>query len=396
MFFSGLLPLFLLAHFGHHVVGAMLNPLMPMIRNDLGLNYTQAGLVISAFSITGGISNLPAGWLADRFGTRLMVLISVSGVALAGFLVGLSNSYITLIILLVLVALLGGGYHPSSASAISTFIPMDRRGRALGLHLIGGTASFWLVPLLAAPIAVAWGWRGSYMTLTVPIIILGIALYLLLGRQTKVKNQPEPSTQQTLPETSQIQWRILLPFLVLTIGTGMITQSIAAYYSLFAVDHLKTPEATAAALMAITPAVGAFAAPTAGYIADRFGTVPVLIIVSLIAAPLLYTLNFVTGVPSFIAVLLFTGTVNMMRVPASEAYFVSNIPLHRRSTILGIYFFAGAELAGVMTPLVGRFIDTVGFSYVFTGAAVAQTVIAVVCSFFLWRSRVSKVKIGSD
>ncbi len=360
-----------------------------MIRSDLSLNYTQAGIVISAFSITGGISNLPAGWLADRLGTRLMVLISVSGVALAGFLVGLSNSYITLIILLVLVALLGGGYHPASASAISNFIPLDRRGRALGLHLIGGTASFWLVPLLAAPIALAWGWRGSYMTLTVPIVVLGIVLYFLMGRRTRVVDKSEPSTQQTLPETSQIQWRVLLPFLVLTVGTGMITQSISAYYSLFAVDQLKASPATAAALMAITPAVGAFAAPLAGYISDRFGTVPVLVLSSLIASPLLYTLNFVTGIPSFIAILLFTGFVNMMRVPASEAYFVSNIPVNRRSTILGIYFFAGAELAGVMTPLVGRFIDTVGFGHVFTGAAIAQTIVAVVCSFFLWRSRVS-------
>ena len=46
-FMTGLLPLFLVAHFGHHVVGAMLNPFMPMIRDELSLNYTQAGVAYS-------------------------------------------------------------------------------------------------------------------------------------------------------------------------------------------------------------------------------------------------------------------------------------------------------------------------------------------------------------
>ncbi len=231
----------------------------------------------------------------------------------------------------------------ASAQRFSTFIPPDRRGRALGLHLIGGTASFWVVPLLAAPIAVAWGWRGSYITLTIPVVILGIVLYYLLGRRARVADKPEVSSQKASSEPTDIQWRVLLPFLVLTVGTAMITQSVAAYYSLFAVDHLKVAPATAAALMAITPAVGAFVAPFAGYVADRFGTVSVLILASFLAAPLLYALNLVSNVFSFAIVLFFTGIINMLRVPASEAYFISNIPQHRRSTILGIYFFAGAK-----------------------------------------------------
>lgn len=131
-YFSGLLPLFVLAHFGHHVVGAMLRPLMPMIRSDFGLSYTQSGWLISAFAMTNGISQLPAGWLADRFGTRFMVLVSVAGVAIAGSLIGFSNSFTVLIVLLVVAAFLGGGYHPSSGAAIASSVPGEYRGRALG------------------------------------------------------------------------------------------------------------------------------------------------------------------------------------------------------------------------------------------------------------------------
>ena len=194
-----MLPLFLLAHFGHHIVGAMLRPLMPMIRTDLSLNYTQVGVVMSAFAITAGISQLPAGWLADRFGVRIMVIAGISGVALAGLLIGLSQGYWMLIICLVVAALLGGGYHPASAAAISSSVAPERRGRALGFHLVGGSSTFWLIPLIAAPIAAVWGWRSAYITLAIPAIILGIVLYILLGKRMRTEESKKQARETDIP-----------------------------------------------------------------------------------------------------------------------------------------------------------------------------------------------------
>lgn len=126
----------------------MLSPLMPMIRTDLGLNYTQVGVVLSAFAITGGISQLLGGWLADRFGPQVVVAIGVSGVAIAGLLIGLSESYTVLIVFLLLAAILGGGYHPASVTAISASVPPERPGSNIGtppnrqhLQLLGGAAT---------------------------------------------------------------------------------------------------------------------------------------------------------------------------------------------------------------------------------------------------------------
>jgi MFS family permease len=385
-YFSGLLPLFIIAHFGHHVTGAMLNPLMPMIRSELGLNYTQAGVVISAFSITSGIAQLPAGWLADRFGARLMVVLSVSGVATAGLFVGLSHTYEALIAFLVLAALMGGGYHPSSAAAISSFVPAERRGRALGLHLIGGSSAFWVVPLLAAPIAAEWTWRGPYISLTIPVIVLGVALYYLMGRQARVTPVAvQPAAQAAASPMSGIKWAALVPFLVMSVATGTLTQSVAAYYSLYLVDHFGMTAPLAALLMAIMPAVGAFAAPLGGYLSDRFGSVPVLTVASLLAGPLLYVVGNVPAVPYFAAMLLVMGVVNMTRMPASESYIAGNVPVRRRATVLGIYFFAGSEVSGILTPFMGRLIDTRGFGTVFTVASSSLAVIALLCAVFLWR-----------
>lgn len=387
-YLSGLLPLFCLAHFGHHVVGAMLRPLMPMIRSDFGLSYTQSGLLMSAFSLTSGISQLPAGWLADRFGSRLMVLVSVSGVALVGLLIGISHSYIALVVFLVLAAILGGGYHPASIAAISLSVPSEYRGRAFGFHFIGGSSAFWIVPLLAAPIAVAWGWRGSYLTLTIPTIILGVLLYIIIRRrrQTQASESPVAGNESTTTP-AHIRWRQLAPFVIMSVAIGTIVQSVSAYLSLYAVDNLGVAEAVAAMLMSIAPAVSLLAAPVGGYLSDRFGSVPVLLVISFCVIPLVYLLGRAPSVAILTTLLVATGIVSSARMPTSESYIAGKTPPRRRATLFGIYFFASTEVSGLLTPVMGNLIDRFGFPSSFAMASMAMAVVAVVCSIFLWKNR---------
>ena len=137
-FSLGIVPLFMLAHFSHHLIAALLQPLSPFIRDDFNLDYTQVGWVVSAFTIAYGISQLPAGWLADRIGTRTLITIGISGVAVGGLLVGLSPTYTIMVVFLVLLGIMGGGYHPAASPIISASVEEKNRGRALGLHQIGG------------------------------------------------------------------------------------------------------------------------------------------------------------------------------------------------------------------------------------------------------------------
>jgi len=61
VFYSKILPFLVLAHFGHHLLVALLVPLLPYIRDDFVLDYSQAGWLVSAFTLSYGISQLPAG-----------------------------------------------------------------------------------------------------------------------------------------------------------------------------------------------------------------------------------------------------------------------------------------------------------------------------------------------
>ena len=118
----GLLPCFVVAHFVHHLLTALPIPLLPLIRSDYSLDYTLSGWVVSAFNLAYGMGQLPAGWLADRIGPRIIITVGICGVALAGLFVGLSQSFGMLLFFLALMGFLGGGYHPASPPLIAASV----------------------------------------------------------------------------------------------------------------------------------------------------------------------------------------------------------------------------------------------------------------------------------
>lgn len=389
-YLSGGLPLFLLAHFGHHGVGAMLNPLTPMIRNSLNLSYTQIGFMRTAFGLTAGLSQLPAGLIADRLGVRIMVLLGVTGVAIAGFFLGFTQSFAWLLGFLILSSIMGAGYHPASVAAISTSVKEEYRGRALGFHLVGGSSAFWVFPLIAAPIAGKWGWQAPFLAMSIPMAILGIVLYFVIGKRAGVNTstQQEGENDVEVPEEKgSIQWGNIIPFLIISVVTGTMVQSVSAYLSLYATDVLNVSEVFAARIMSITPAMGLFAAPIGGYLADRFGSMRIILIVAFLSVPLIYLMGNAPNVGVLITLMVVMGLVMNTRMPTSESYLASNTPANRRATVMGIYYFSGTGVSAPLSPVIGNLIERIGFPRTFSYVSAATGLIALVCSLFLWKYR---------
>ena len=388
-FLWGLLPLFVLAHFAHHLLPGMLTPLLPFIRDDLALDYTQAGWIISAFTIAYGVSQLPAGWLADHIGPRIVLTIGISGVALAGILVGISPTYFMVMAFLVLLGLLGGGYHPSSAPLVSAAVEPKNQGSALGIHQIGGSAGFFLTPLITAAIASALGWRGSFIAVAIPIFIIGVVVYVLLGRFGYVKKtqQRVSTTPVGVSPIAGGSSRRLTAVIILGIAVQTFVWSVISFIPLFIVDRFNVSKEAAAAFLTIVYAGGLWAGPLGGYLSDRFGRVPVVAGVSVIAGIVIYLLNVAPFGWVMSLVLIVVGTSYFLSLPVFESYIIKHTSEHNRSTVLGVYYTGSRGGPGAMAPALGYLADHFGFytGFTLTGAAMFAT--AIVCSVLLWGSR---------
>jgi MFS family permease len=381
--------LFLLAHLSHHLVTALPVPLLPFIRDEFALNYTQASLVTAAFGIVYGASQLPAGWLADRIGPRtLITLMGIIGVAVTGFLVGLSQTYLMLIICLMLMGILGGSYHPAATAMITTLLKPENWGRALGFHMVGGGLSYFLIPLIAAGLAAVWGWRGAFIALTIPTIAFGVLLHVLLGRQAPIK-KVEPKTAGSAAETpfGKNRFRRLISILIMSAFTQAVALSTVSLLPLYLVDHFSVSREVAAASISLVYSAGLWAGPVGGYLSDHWSRITMILIPCLATGPVIYLLNQAPYGIGIGAVLVFIGTTIYVNTTAAQAYIVDNTPERTRSTMLGIYFFGTMEGHGVLTPVIGYLFDRVGFYLSFTIVGAAVLAVSFICTGLFWSSR---------
>ncbi len=374
----------MLAHFSHHIVSSLLTPLLPFIRDSFSLSYTRAGILVSAFTLAYGIAQLPGGWLSDRLGPHRLIIIGISGVALCGLLVGLSTSYIMLIIFFILMGILGGGYHPSASPLVSSAVEEKVRGRALGIHQIGGTGSYFLSPLIAVAIGRAIGWRGSFITISVPTLAYGLLFFILLKRWGYTETQKRKDSRKTTDSYGDDEPTGNLVFvMIIAVCVQIFVFSSLSFIPLYVVDHFNGSEEAAAALLSVAHSAGIWAGPLAGTLSDRMGKIPIILFTGILSGPLIYLLNYVSLGVGITAVLLLLGMMQYMSMPVTEAYFISHSPKRGRSTVLGAYYFASRGGPGLLAPVMGYLIDRYSFStaYLFTGAVMGF--IGVACTVII-------------
>ena len=114
----------------------------PFMQKDLHLSDVQMGLVFSAFTFAYAVFEIPAGWLADRFGPRLMMARVVLWWSLMTVVTGLVGGFISLLCVQFLFGMGEAGVFPGLSRAFSRWLPESWRGNAFGLAimtaLIGG------------------------------------------------------------------------------------------------------------------------------------------------------------------------------------------------------------------------------------------------------------------
>ena len=387
-FILGSLPWFIMAHFAHHLLTALPQPLLPAIRSEFHLNYTQASLVTTVFALAGGAAQLPSGWFADRFSPFLLIGIGTLGVAAGGILVGLSQTYVMLLVCLLLMGLMTGGYHPAATPLILASVKPEQRGKALGLHLIGGNSSFALAPLAAGPILALWGWRASFLCMAIPTAVFGLIFYVYLTRRSGRGHVEAARSRIASDKPPQPGYkRRLTAYLTQMVLAGGAGMTVNAFLSLYMVDRLGASNAKAAMFMSLVFIPGFFAPFIGGYISDRIGATKVVIATSLISGLVIFGINTFSMGLGFYAMLFIMGTNLAIRMPVTEVFIMSQTPAKHRSTIYGVYYFTMQYTGAIFAPIMGGLIQRYSFHTMFTFSAIAVTGISLVTSAFIWDAK---------
>ncbi len=108
------------------------------IREDLNISKAGMGWVMMAFFLAYALGQVPAGWLSQRYGPRLMMTLYMLGLALFGACIAFSQDIVTLFISRLLLGLSQAGAYPTAALLVKRWIPDKDRGFASSVVAFGG------------------------------------------------------------------------------------------------------------------------------------------------------------------------------------------------------------------------------------------------------------------
>jgi len=166
------------------------------------------------------------------------------------------------------------------------------------------------------------------------------------------------------------------------VALQVVSSAFSSYLPLFLADAHGVDPALAGMLGGLAIGTGVFGAPIGGALSDRIGRKPVILASLVGTGPLIYLVAVLGYGPALFGVMALYGVLMSMRMAPMESLIADVVPLNRRATVLGIYYFLAQETAGVATPLVGRLIDAIGPSSTFVLLAAVATLVTLLILLF--------------
>ncbi|MFK3974755.1 MFS transporter [Pseudomonas sp. NPDC087358] len=174
-----MLSLLLIATIINYVDRVNISIAAPFMAKDLGLDKVQMGLIFSAFAWTYAFALVPAGFIADRFGSRVTYgasLISWSAVTVCQ---GMAGGFASLFGLRLAIGAMEAPAFPANSRAVTVWFPARERGMASSIYVCGQYLGTALFTGLLLWLATTYDWRHVFYSTGIVGILFGIAwLYL--------------------------------------------------------------------------------------------------------------------------------------------------------------------------------------------------------------------------
>ena len=261
------------------------------IRADLGISATRMGILLSTFSLSYAICQLPVGLLLDRFGERRILSAGMFLWSLTQTATGWVSGFGSFIGARVGLATGEAPFVISSVKTVNDWFNVRDRATPMGIINAATTMGQALAPPILTVIMLAFGWRGMFMLIGVPGLMLSVAWYVFYRDRRDVSlddaeqaRLAAPSTMGRLDGISFSQWLGLFRLRTvwgMMLGFGGINYTVWLYMSwmpnyLEAERHLSiAATGTVAMIPFFCGAVGLF---LSGVIADslvRHGMAPI-------------------------------------------------------------------------------------------------------------------------
>lgn len=266
--------LVVLCQVAHFLTFSAIPLLLPLIREDLKINFTQAGALSAAVMLSYAFAQLPAGYLSDRFGPRWPFFTGLLAWSVLSLMFGFIHAFWPALIILFAAGAFRALLFAPGLALLASWFPPQRRATAMSLFLLGGAGGSVILSLTGPLLAEYYGWRAVF----IGFAVLGIGtacLYGVFARDRPLSQKRKPISMLDLLEIAHFpilwvcNWLQFVRFAVV-MGFNFWLPSYLVVDRGFSLSNAGLIMAMSAALSAPSNTLGA-------YVSDRLKNPPLVI-----------------------------------------------------------------------------------------------------------------------
>ncbi|HEY1351347.1 MAG TPA: MFS transporter [Ktedonobacteraceae bacterium] len=332
----------------------MVLPVRVLYAESQGASLAIIGAMASAYLISNFIFQYPSGWLADRWGRKPLMLLSLLSQAVLSLLYLFVFDPLLFVVLRFVEGLVAAAFLPSARALITDSIPAEKRGEAFGIFGAFFSTGFLFGPAIGGLLA-SGGYASAFIAAVV-FRVLALVLVFVMIRPGKHQKS------QQLEKNHPLQLRkLFVPSLtgayLLAFGDFLYIGFDTTLAAIWMHDHLGATVAWIGLTYMVWSLPGIILAPIAGRIADRRRRSTMILIFGLAQVPLYIVYALSTHFWLVVLVFLLHGTFYAFIQPAVDSHVASASVSHARARILGIYSAAG---------LIGGFVGASGLGFLYS------------------------------
>ena len=247
------------------VVWMMFGVLGIRIRQELGLNAFQFGLLTSTPVLTGAIFRLPLGLWTDRYSGRIVMTVLLAGCAIPVYLVSYAEALWQFLVIGLFLGLVGASFAVGTPY-VSRFFSPERKGFAMGFFgagTVGAAVNLFITPVLLE----TYGWRMVPKIYAVSLLVTAALFWLVAAPDPGAGQAGGKLADQFKVLKNPRVWRYCQYYSITFGGFTALSLWIPQY---FQAEYNLTLVA-ASALAAGFSLPGAVLRAVGGGLADRFG-----------------------------------------------------------------------------------------------------------------------------
>lgn len=331
----------------------MIVPVRVLYAQSRGASLTIIAAMASAYLVSNFVFQYPSGWIADRWGRKRIMIVSL----IAQAILSLAYIFITDPILFVVLRFAEGiaaaATLPSARALIADTVPPEHRGAAYGIFSAFSNAGFLLGPALGGLLATT-----GYASVFIVAIVFRLAAVVLVITMIRVEGRVSVEARQ---RAKAVPGRALftLPLIgayILAFGDYLYIGFDITLVPLWMHDHLGASITLIGLTYTCWAIPNIITSPIGGRIADRTRRSVLILTFGLAQVPLYFAYGLLNTAWPIFVLFAVHGVIYALTQPAVDAHVAASSLADARARVQSMYSAFG---------LFGSFIGASGLSVLY-------------------------------